>query len=45
MANKQYNKDSISILSDLKHIQERPGLYIGEAQTPQHLLIEMIDNA
>ena len=45
MTNKQYNKDSISILSDLKHIQERPQLYIGEAQTPQHLLIEMIDNA
>ena len=45
MSTKQYNKDSIAILSDLKHIQERPGLYIGEAQTPQHLLIEMIDNA
>ena len=45
MSTKQYNKDSIAILSDLKHIQERPGRYIGEAQTPQHLLIEMIDNA
>ena len=44
MAAKQYNKDSIAILSDLRHIQQRPGLYIGEAQNPQHLLIEMIDN-
>ena len=42
---KQYTQEQIQILSDLHHIQSRPGIYIGEAETPQHLLIEVIDNA
>lgn len=41
----KYTAESIQILSDIKHIQERPGLYIGEADTPKHLLIEIMDNA
>lgn len=40
-----YNADSIRILSDLDHIRLNPGMYIGELDTPHHLLQECIDNA
>lgn len=40
-----YNADSIQILSDLDHIRLNPGMYIGELDTPHHLLQECIDNA
>lgn len=44
--NKNYNADSIRILSDLDHIRQNPGMYIGsELDTPHHLLQECIDNA
>ena len=42
---KDYSKESIIVLSDIKHIQERKGMYIGEATDPRHLMIEIIDNA
>ena len=40
-----YNADSIRILSDLDHIRLNPAMYIGELDTPHHLLQECIDNA
>lgn len=43
--NSNYTADSIKILSDLEHIQQNPGMYIGECDTPKHLLQEAIDNA
>lgn len=43
--NENYNADSIRILSDLDHIRLNPGMYIGELDTPHHLLQECIDNA
>ena len=42
---KDYSKESIIVLSDIKHIQERKNMYIGEAEDPRHLIIEIIDNA
>ena len=45
MNNSNYNADSIQILSDLDHIRLNPGMYIGEMDTPHHLLQECIDNA
>lgn len=44
--NENYTADSIKILSDLDHIRQNPGMYIGsELDTPHHLLQECIDNA
>lgn len=39
-----YNADSIKILSDLEHIRQRSGMYIGDNGVA-HLLQEVIDNA
>lgn len=41
----EYNADSIQVLSDIKHIQQRSGMYIGEANDPRQLLSEIFDNA
>lgn len=40
-----YNADSIKILSDIEHIQQRYGMYIGENFHPGHLFSESLDNA
>lgn len=40
---KEYNK--ITVLSELEHIRQRPGMYIGDTETPLHLIYEVIDNA
>ena len=45
MSKKEYNAESIKILSSLDHIKERRGMYIGEGETPFQLLSEIIDNA
>lgn len=45
MANKEYSVDNIKVLSDIQHIQQRKGMYIGEAQDPRQLLSEIFDNA
>ena len=42
---KDYSKESIIVLSDIKNIQERKNMYIGEAEDLRHLIIEIIDNA
>jgi len=35
----------LKILSELDHIRTRPGMYIGDTETPQHLLVEVLDNS
>lgn len=42
---KTYDKDSIKKLSAIDHIKLRPGMYIGETDTPKHLFHEAFDNA
>lgn len=41
----KYDSDSIKVLSDIEHIRRNPGMYIGDIDTPHHLLQECIDNA
>ncbi len=45
MSNNSYNSSSVSVLSDIDHIQQRPGMYIGEPDNPKHLLKEAFDNS
>ena len=40
-----YDVKNLSVLSDLEHIRARPGMYIGEPDSPKHLLKEAFDNA
>lgn len=40
-----YGKDSIRVLSDLQHVKERYGMYIGENKDPRSLFAEVFDNA
>lgn len=40
-----YTIDSIKVLSDIEHIRQRPGMYIGECTHPGHLFSEIYDNA
>lgn len=35
----------IQVLPDIEHIRLRPGMYIGNTYTPDHLLQEVIDNS
>ena len=41
----QYTADNIKVLSDIQHMQQRAGMYIGEAIDPRQLLSEIFDNA
>lgn len=43
--NKDYSAESIKVLGDIAHIQQRRGMYIGDALDPRQLLSEIIDNA
>lgn len=45
MSTNNYTADNIKVLSDLQHIRERSGMYIGEADNPHALLSEITDNA
>ena len=40
-----YNAENIKVLSDIEHIRKNSGMYIGDVDTPHHLLQETIDNA
>ena len=44
MAIKKYEAENIKVLGDLQHIQQRAGMYIGDAGAYQ-LISEVIDNA
>lgn len=41
----KYDSDSIKVLSDIEHIRKNPGIYIGDLDTPHHLLQECVDNS
>lgn len=43
MVKSTYN--SIKVLSEIEHIQQRPGMYIGETENPTHLFHEVFDNS
>lgn len=45
MAKSNYTTDSIKVLSDIDHIKQRKGMYIGEAVDARQLISEIIDNA
>lgn len=40
-----YDHNSIEVLSELQHIRQNSGMYIGDTTTPTHLLFEVFDNA
>lgn len=42
---REYNSDSIQVLSSIEHIRLRRGMYCGECIDPRSLLSEIIDNA
>ena len=42
---KEYNENSIQVLSALDHMKRRFGMYIGSNQDARQLLSEIIDNA
>lgn len=43
--NNFYKDDSIETLSPRDHVRLRPGMYIGDASNPNHLLVEIFSNA
>jgi DNA gyrase subunit B len=42
---KGYNSNQISVLNEIDHIRLNPGMYIGETDTPTHLIEEVLDNS
>ena len=40
-----YDDKSIQVLSELDHIRQNKGMYIGETERPNHLLYEVLDNS
>jgi len=42
---KDYSKDHIQVMSEIDHIRNRPGMYIGSTDNPSKLLDEILDNA
>jgi DNA gyrase subunit B len=40
-----YDAQHIKTLSELEHIRQNKGMYIGEASNPNHLLYEVLDNS
>ena len=45
VSNDNYGVSSIQVLSDLDHIKQRSGMYIGSAHDPRSLIAEALDNA
>lgn len=41
----EYTTSSITKLSEIEHIRQHPGMYIGDVSTPKRLIVELIDNA
>ncbi|MEM1067255.1 MAG: DNA gyrase subunit B [Planctomycetota bacterium] len=46
-ANSEYTEKDLQHLSDLEHVRERPGMYIGDTSTRglHHLVYEVVDNS
>ena len=46
-ANAEYTEKDLQHLSDLEHVRERPGMYIGDTATRglHHLVYEVVDNS
>ena len=46
-ANAEYTDKDLQHLSDLEHVRERPGMYIGDTATRglHHLVYEVVDNS
>ena len=46
-ANKEYTEKDLQHLSDLEHVRERPGMYIGDTYNRglHHLVYEVVDNS
>tara|TARA_R110002073_G_scaffold64719_13_gene161936 strand:+ start:4560 stop:7193 length:2634 start_codon:yes stop_codon:yes gene_type:complete len=46
-ANSEYTDKDLQHLSDLEHVRERPGMYIGDTSTRglHHLVYEVVDNS
>ena len=42
---KKYDSDQISVLNEVDHIRLNPSMYIGETDTPTHLIEEALDNS
>jgi DNA gyrase subunit B len=40
-----YNAKDIRVVAEIRHIQISPGMYIGDTDTPTHLVEEALDNA
>ncbi|MFN9917445.1 MAG: ATP-binding protein, partial [Pirellulaceae bacterium] len=47
MARQDYTADDLKHLSDLEHVRERPGMYIGDTTLKglHHLVYEVVDNS
>jgi DNA gyrase/topoisomerase IV subunit B len=40
-----YDHTSIKVLSEIDHLRQNSGMYIGESNNPNHLLFEVLDNS
>ena len=45
LKSKVYDHNSIEVLTELQHIRQNAGMYIGDTTVPNHLLYEVLDNS